>query len=77
MSSHLQRIRLHPWYVFYFLFCTSSSSLSNTSTNRYSVAIVAWTAFCHPGMFGALNVSEMNDAPSEFQLMILSVGLRG
>ncbi|KAJ5877799.1 hypothetical protein N7455_001264 [Penicillium solitum] len=34
MSSHLQRIRLHPWY---------------------SVAIVAWTAFCHPGMFGALN----------------------
>ncbi|CAI7644290.1 unnamed protein product [Penicillium crustosum] len=36
MSSHLQRIRLHPWY---------------------SVAIVAWTAFCHPGMFGALNAA--------------------
>ncbi|KAJ5498941.1 hypothetical protein N7453_007992 [Penicillium expansum] len=34
MSSHLQRIRLHP-----------------------CVAIVAWTAFCHPGMFGALNAA--------------------
>lgn len=53
-----------------------SRSLFNTSTNRYSVAIVAWTAFCHPGMFGALNVSEIN-VPSEFQLIILSVGFRG
>lgn len=32
-----------------------SKRCTNT-LNRHSVLVVAWTAFCHPGMFGALNV---------------------
>lgn len=59
MAIISEKLRFRPWYACQSHYvCSTTRERCTNVLNRYSVLVVAWTAFCHPGMFSALNVCD-------------------
>ena len=74
MLSRAWELRHRPWYA---LLGVPLWVFADFILFRYAVIIVAWTAFAHPGMFGALNVCSVFVIPSKHQLTFSLAGTWG